>query len=136
VSRVVGLTLADKPWVIRIWKHYEHILGTDPGVIWWRAWNPLPKNARWIGIPELAFAHYLTRQRDGVKVLYEVAVDPAAKRQGLGKELLAAIGYPMELKTNADSAESNSFYQRLGFSLAGQKTSTDGTRLFNIYRRL
>jgi GNAT superfamily N-acetyltransferase len=126
----------DKEWVLKIWAAEAAVLGVDPGLIWYRAWKDKAPNEHWIGISNIAFAHYRIRQRDGVRVLYEVAVAASSKRQGLGQELLKAIGYPMELKTDAGHAESNAFYVKLGFSLLGQRPTKSGNKLLNVYRRV
>lgn len=131
---IVALTLEDRDWVFRVADFSKSILGPI-GLPWSRSWpTPGPRDF-WVGIREAAFAHYRLRL-DGIKVLDEIAVHPHAKGLGLGRELVEHIGCPMELKTDADNAESNGFYRHLGFKLAGQKTSKNGKKLFNIYRKL
>ena len=130
---IVVLGAEDKDWVLRVWKPAAKVLGVDAGTIWYRWVTYAPANEHWIGVREVAFAQYRQR-RDGVKVLYSIGVAPVAKRQGLGRRLIEHIGFPMELKTDADHAESNAFYRKLGFKFAGQKRG--GAKVFNIYRWL
>lgn len=135
MSGVYKLAATDKEWVMRVWKPSEKILGPRE-LAWKRSWMLGPKpNDCWIGIEQVAFAHYLKR-RDGINVLYEIGVDPQVKRGGYGRQLIFHIGFPMELKTDADNEESNAFYRRLCFTHVGQKRSKNGKKLFNIYRRL
>lgn len=89
-----------------------------------------------IGISEEAFAHYVVRKKDGVKVLREIGVTEGARRKGYGSALLGMIGLPLELKTDEDNEASNAFYQNHGFKLVGKKRSRDGKRIHRIYRRL
>ena len=124
----------DMPWVKRIFQSADHVLGKGFfGSIWWRYWQSKNPRERWIVIEGRAFAHYVTR-RDGVKVLYEIAVAEESRRMGLGKLLLDYIGRPMELKTDADHGESNAFYRALGFHPVGSKRSRDGKKVMRIYR--
>lgn len=67
----------------------------------------------------LAFAHWLAR-KDGFVTLYEIAVEPAARGQGLGRLLIASIreqrpAAPIGLKTDCANTVSRAFYRRLGF---------------------
>lgn len=131
---IVPLTQEDRDWVVRMWEREKSVLGIDPGRAWYQSWKTLASNEFWIGVKGKAFAHYRVRRRDGIAVLYEIAV--GEKRQGWGKKLLFHIGFPMELKTDAAHQESNAFYQKLGFNLVGQRTTRAGDKLLNIYRRL
>lgn len=123
----------DEKWVGAIFKKADHILGKGFfGTIWWRYWNQGTPSEFWIVIPDIAFAHYKVR-KDGVRALYEIAVEEGHKRQGYGKALLRHIGFPMELKTDANHEESNRFYKACGFYPAGEKRSRDGTKRLRIW---
>ena len=124
----------DQKWVGKLFDLNRDVLGkVSGGTVFWRALNSGNEREHFWVIPEVAFAHWLVR-KDGVKVLYEVAVHPDNKRQGLAKRLLQHIGLPMELKTDADHAESNAFYQALGFKKMGYKTAGSGKRMA-IYQK-
>lgn len=124
---------ADEAWVLAVFKANQSILG--PGsVAWFRYWAAPHARNRWLVLPELAFVHYRKRL-DGVNVIDEIAVDASAKRQGLGRLLVDAVGLPCELKTDSNNEESNRFYERLGFYPAGLKRSRNGKKTFRIWRK-
>lgn len=115
---------ADKPWVERLWRQ-AGVFGDDAGLLVWRALHPSSPNERCVGVREKAFAHYRVR-KDGVRVLYEIAVDATLKRTGLGRALIAFIGAPLLLKTDVSNAESRAFYTRLGMREFGPKAARNG----------
>lgn len=123
---------ADEEWIEALFEANSDILGSFSPA-WWRWRNADTARNRWIVIRPIAFAHFLERQ-DGVKTLYEIAVDQRVKRAGIGTRLLDEIGYPMKLKTDADNAESNRFYRALGFERVGQDTTSSGKPV-NRYRK-
>ncbi len=123
----------DQKWISKLFDQNKEILGMmSGGTVFWRWYQGGNPREHFLVIPELAFAHYL-KKKDGTKVLYEMAVSASAKRQGLGRRLLDKIGRPLELKTNADSPESNTFYRSYGMTCVGQKTAGNG-KLLNIYQ--
>lgn len=132
------LTRADTAWVLNVWQWCEQHLGSMDvtGKIVWHRWL-VGRNPRehFIGIEGLAFAHYLVRARDGGRTLYNVGVHPRARRQGLGRALLNAAGYPMRLKTNEDNVASQAFYRALGFEPDGHATTRDG-RLMLCFQKV
>lgn len=78
------------------------------------------------------FVHYRTR-RDGWSVVYDLAVNPEAQGQGIGRALLYAVPAPVRLKCTADNP-ANRFYTRAGMMLAGTETARSGRQL-NVYER-
>ena len=124
------LTLAeDLLWCKRIWQAASQVFGTDSAPLY-RALRDAKGNEFFLGIREVAFVHYRAR-RDGVNVVYEIAVDPAAKRRGLATRLLLHIGPPILLKTDADHEESNALYRARGFKFMGTKQGQK--KLLNEY---
>lgn len=122
----------DIDWVRPILDSAKHILGNGT-LAWYRFWHGgLVDGARWIVVEGKGFVHF-KRRRDGTSVIYEIAVSPDHKRQGVGRQLVAQVGYPIELKTDADNEESNAFYRALGFHPIGCKVSKKGKRM-RIYR--
>lgn len=124
----------DQKWVAKLFDANKEILGkVGGGTVFWRWLNG--KNARehWWVVPGVAFAHWLVK-KDGTKCLYEIAVDKEHKRKGIGKKLLSIIGLPMELKTDAENAESNQFYKGLGFTKVGNKVAKDGKKI-SVYQK-
>lgn len=107
----------DKDWIIDIFSQNKVILGGKGyGALQWkRFWENAKENERWIVIEGVAFCHYLIRKRDNVRVIYEIATHNEHKKQGYGKQLVEYIGDPIELKTDYDSEESNTFYKKIGF---------------------
>lgn len=65
--------------------------------------------------PSWSFCHY-HRRKDGVAVVYEIAVPMSLRGRGIGKSLLSLIDPPIVLKCPADNA-SNRFYEAVGFKL-------------------
>lgn len=124
---------ADRVWIGALFQAEAQVLGVNFGAIWYRWLHRTTDRERWLVVRPLGFAHYLARL-DGVRVLYELAVRPDARRQGIGTALLAAIGRPMVLKTDVGNLAANSFYLALGFHLTGIHPSRDGRRLLNRYR--
>jgi ribosomal protein S18 acetylase RimI-like enzyme len=122
---------SDKVWVKPLFDSNQSILGPFD-VAWYRYTTSKNRSEKWVVIEGEAFAHYLIK-KNGERTLYEIAVK--SKGKGLGRILLNHIGYPMNLKTDADNAESNEFYRRCGFTCVGQKMSKSGEKTFNIYQR-
>jgi len=121
----------DKNWVNHLWKENKEILGPPfPIYNYLKAKAP---NEIFLVVPEIAFLHYRVR-RDGETVLYNIAIDISAKRQGLGRKLVELMTPPIILKTDADNEESNQFYKRLGFICLGKKLTKSG-KTVNIYKR-
>lgn len=78
----------------------------------------------------VGFVHYRTR-RDGWSVVYDLAVNPAAQGQGVGRALLYAVPAPVRLKCTADNP-ANRFYANAGMTLAASETAKSG-RALNVY---
>jgi len=76
------------------------------------------------------FVHYRTR-RDGWSVVYDLAVDPEAQGQGIGRALLYAVPAPVRLKCTADSP-ANRFSARAGRRLTSTETARSG-RALSVY---
>ena len=125
---------SDKKWIEAIFEQNKVILGGKGyfGMQWYRFWNTEKSNEHWIVIEEKAFCHYLIRKKDNVRVVYEIATHNDHKRKGLGKQLIKAIGDPIELKTDYDSDESNNFYKKIGFAPIGVSyTKSDKKKMMN-----
>lgn len=133
-SEVRAAVAEDQKWVGKLFDANRRVLGNMSGGTmffrWLKSSNPREKM---IVIDGLGFAHYLER-RDGVKVIYEIAVAVEAKRRGVGRKLVEAVGFPCQLKTDADHYESNAFYKRLGFRNVGVVMSKSG-KAMNVYHR-
>lgn len=130
--KVVPANQFDLDWITVLFNQNSKILGSASQVMY-RWLHQRSRGEKMLVIRPYAFAHFNVR-KDGWKTLHEIAVSEAVKRQGYGKALMEAIGYPMQLKTDADNEESNLFYQKLGFACMGQKTTRSG-KLVNIYQR-
>jgi GNAT superfamily N-acetyltransferase len=102
----------DEVWLKELWKA-SRVFGQDAAPIW-RAVHQRSNREQLIGIREQCFVHF-RRRRDGINVVYEIAVAEAHRRKGLGKRLLQAVGAPIMLKTDADNTTSRAFYVALGF---------------------
>lgn len=123
----------DQKWVAKLFDANKSILGNvSGGTVFWRWRASKSKSEYFIVIPELAFCHYRIR-KDGSRVVYEIAVAQEAKGKGLGRKLMAQVGRPVELKTDAASEESNAFYLKLGLHCVGKVTGGSG-KLMNFYQ--
>lgn len=71
------------------------------------------------------------RRRDGVTVLYELAVAEEHRHQGIAKQLLGVMGRPLVAKCPA-KLPSNKFYLRVGFRLV--ETVRGKSRTLNVWR--
>ena len=121
---------SDFEWIKPLFKLNEGILGSADMTLW-RYQNGQKKD-QFVVIRPHAFAHF-NRKKNGEVMLYEIAVDPKMKRQGLGKALLDYMGTPMLLKTDADNIESNAFYKKWGFVLLGSKFTKSGKKV-NVWK--
>ena len=65
----------DKDWILEIYAQNKVILGGKGygSLQWKRFWENEKVNEHWVIIKHKAFCHYLTRFRDGVNVIYQIA---------------------------------------------------------------
>lgn len=131
-AEIVPAAPDDRAWVVRLYERERAWLGIVGSTVWWRYWHPRRPNEHWDVIREVAFVHWRLR-RDGVRVIDEIAVDPAARRQGLARLLVAHVGRPVTLKTDEANPESNACYLALGFRQIGTQSSKDGKRRMHVY---
>jgi len=128
------LTLADRTWAQRIW---TADLGAF-GLTWYRYWCRTTTAERWVGIADVAFAHYRVK-RDGSVTLYEIAVAPERRREGIGSQLLAYLSEQgarsVALKTDSTNVVSNAFYAARGFTRIGEHASQNGKKMLVEYAR-
>lgn len=130
------LTESDAEWFRVLWRKVEPQLGelwTTGGPTFHRWLVDTNLRHRIDGIEPVAFVHYLIR-KDGGKTIYDIAVDPDHRGQGLGKALVEHVGFPVRLSTNVDNEGSNAFYRALGFRLTRREVSKSG-HLKNVYER-
>lgn len=77
-----------------------------------------------------AFCNYRCRRRDGVCVIYEIAVPLAFQRRGIASQFIAALPRPVRLKCTVDNP-ANEFYRAIGFKLLGQEAGR--RRALNVW---
>lgn len=80
----------------------------------------------------VGFVHWNAR-RDGWHTLYELVVDEAFHRSGVGRNLLYACPTPVRLRCTVDNDRANRFYEHAGMRLAG--TESGSKRMLNIWER-
>lgn len=137
--RIRDITKQDEDWLKALFNKNSYILGGF-GPTWYWYWRKKDNKEsgwerdKWVCIENIAFAHYLERL-DGTKTLHEIAVDDSQKCKGIGKILLQYIGYPMQLKTDANNFESNEFYRKAGYTFVGTKRSKNGKKIFNLWKK-
>lgn len=130
---VVDAEPADGEWIAKLFDANTAILGNmSGGTLFWRWLHSGNPRDRMIVVRGRGFAHYLLRN-DGVRSLYEIAVDARCRRAGVGKALLQAVGRPITLKTDASHDESNAFYRSAGLVRCGQVRARSG-KLLNVYQ--
>jgi ribosomal protein S18 acetylase RimI-like enzyme len=123
----------DQPWFAKLFDVNRASLGNvSGGTVFWRWLQSKQPNERILVIRPVAFVHYRIK-RDGMRVVYEIAVAASAQRQGLARVLMDRVGRPVTLKTNADNEPSNRFYERLGFAVVAHVNTRDG-KLMNVYQ--
>jgi ribosomal protein S18 acetylase RimI-like enzyme len=127
-SDVVEAKADDIPWITLLYYANEKILGNP---FWLLNSYNRPNHALLVVRP-VGFVHY-KRNTGGMKTIIEMAVSQSAKRSGIGKQLVKAVGRPVSLKTDADNVESNAFYRAMGLMCVGQTRSRSGKTL-NVYQ--
>jgi len=125
----------DRAWIETIYQADRHFLGSVFGSVWYRFWQADNPREHWWVIRPYAFAHWMERL-DGWKTLYEIAVDVEFRKTGYGRQLVAHIGTPLRLSTDAENLVSNLVYQKLGFTQTGWKPSRDGKRILIVYEKV
>lgn len=80
----------------------------------------------------VGFVNSRTR-RDGVNVIYEIAVHRDWTGQGIGALLLTTIPTPTLLKCTVDNERANSFYEKSGFTLIAQESGRH--RELNVWEK-
>ena len=125
--------LEDAPWLDKLLKANQRAFGSLGGKeLFWRLALPGNANEHVLVIRPVAFVHY-RRNRTGLRVVYEIAVDDKSKQRGLGSALMAAVGRPVMLRTDKDNEEANNFYKRIGLVVVGVAYKRDGRKL-NVYQ--
>lgn len=133
LPEVVPAVPSDGEWIAKLFDSNAAILGNmSGGTLFWRWLNSGNPRDKMVVVRGRGFAHYLLRN-DGVRSLYEIAVDAKSKRQGVGMALLKAVGRPVILKTDASHGESNAFYRAAGLICCGTVKAKSG-KLLNVYQ--
>lgn len=73
------------------------------------------------------------RRRDGVNVIYEIAVHRDFVSNRVGTQLLQVIPAPTRLKCTVDNIRANSFYEAFGFRLVGRENGR--RRELNVWEK-
>lgn len=80
-----------------------------------------------------AFCQF-NKRRDGVSVIYTIAVPLKHRSKGIGRRLVEALGTPVRLKCIL-GLPANRFYEKCGFKMIGVEKSTK-TQLLVWEKRL
>lgn len=123
-------SLTDKPFIESVYRENKAIFG-NYGLTLSSYFKERAKNQFMLVWEGVGFCHYRIR-KDGVKVIYEIAVTSSAKGQGAGKKFIEKVGFPLMLKTDQVNLESNAFYRKIGMIVVGTHTTKKG-KLMNIY---
>lgn len=133
--RVVPITPEDKQAVVKMFNQEKKIWPWGGGVIFWRFFNNRGRTEQWVKAviddQVVGFAHWAMKA-DNTRTLYDIIVSPEHRGKGVGRKLIDVIGTPIDLKTDAD-ADSNGFYNKLGFTRGETVPTKDGSKFTTSY---
>lgn len=126
-------TLEDKEAIAKIWRKESAMLGAlYMGALKER----IEKHSVHIAVDNgvvVGFVEYRKR-RDGMNVVYHIAVDQSARGQGLGQALLNSLSLPIRLKVTSDNESAIRFYERYGMTRVAEDSASTGRQLY-VYER-
>jgi ribosomal protein S18 acetylase RimI-like enzyme len=82
----------------------------------------------------LGFVEYRLR-RDGVSVIYHIAVSQEWRDFGIGLALMDSLSLPIRLKVTSDNAQAIRFYEKYCMSRVAEDKASTGRDLY-VYERL
>jgi GNAT superfamily N-acetyltransferase len=121
-------TIDDKKQIAAIWRANADMLG---GVVMQAINKGIA--SRQLHVAEIdgelaGFVEYHTR-RDGVSVIYHIAVVNEYRGQDVGRWLVWSVPCPVRLKVTADNERAIRFYKRIHFQQIAQETTKKGREL-------
>jgi ribosomal protein S18 acetylase RimI-like enzyme len=127
-------TMENKEAIAKIWRKESAMLGAlYMGALKER----IEKGAVHIAVSGnniLGFVEYRKR-RDGMSVVYHIAVEQTARGQGVGQALLNSLSLPIRLKVTSDNTQAIRFYERYGMERVAEDSASTGRKLY-VYERL
>jgi ribosomal protein S18 acetylase RimI-like enzyme len=126
--------LGDKEAIAKLWRKEGDFLGAlYMGAlkerIEKRMVNVYEQNGQVLG-----FVEYRLR-RDGMTVIYHIAVDKQHRGKGIGLALMNSLSLPIRLKVTADNHAAIRFYEQYGMACAEESIASTGRALY-VFERL
>lgn len=126
-------TLEDKDNIAKLWRKESEMLGAlYMGALKERIEKHMV-NVACEGDSLLGFVEYRLR-RDGVTVVYHIAVDKQHRGNGIGQALMNSLSLPIRLKVTADNSQALRFYERYGMACTEETLAGTGRALY-VYER-
>lgn len=82
----------------------------------------------------LGFVEYRLR-RDGVSVVYHIAVEKETRGQKVGLALMNSLSLPIRLKVTADNSNAIAFYEKYCMTKIAEEIASKGRALY-VYERM
>lgn len=131
-------TLEDKEPIAKLWRTEQKASGLLGGLIMGGLVDAIKRysvNVASDGDDILGFVEYRKRQRDGVSVVYHIAVNEMHRGKGIGQALLNSLSLPIFLKVTSDNETAIRFYERYGMIRVKESKASTGRKLYE-YERL
>lgn len=126
-------TFEDKDNIAKLWRKESEMLGAlYMGALKERI-EKYMVNVVYEGDNLLGFVEYRLR-RDGVTVVYHIAVDKQHRGRGIGQALMNSLSLPIRLKVTADNPTAIHFYERYGMACTEESHAGTGRALY-VYER-
>lgn len=131
-------TMEDKEAIAQLWRTEQKESGLLGGLIMGGLKDAILRysvNVAFENDTILGFVEYRKRQRDGVSVVYHIAVDKMHRGKGIGQSLLNSLSLPIFLKVTSDNENAIRFYERYGMIRVKESEASTGRKLYE-YERL
>jgi len=126
-------TLDDKEAIAKLWRKESAMLGAlYMGALKER----IERYSVHIAVENdtiLGFVEYRKR-KDGMNVVYHIAVDSSQRQKGIGQALLNCLCLPIRLKVTSDNPNAIRFYERYGMLRVAEDSASTGRALY-VYER-
>lgn len=126
-------TEQDKEAIAKIWRKESAMLGAlYMGALKER----IQKGCVHIAVENGAIVGFVEyrKRRDGMTVVYHIAVDSEKRHKGIGQALLNSLSLPIRLKVTSDNPSAIRFYESYGMVRIAEDSASTGRALY-IYER-
>lgn len=127
-------TSNDKPQIAAIWRKNAAMLG---GVVMQAINKGITTRQLHVAEIDGAIAGFVEyhKRRDGVSVIYHIAVADEYRGQDVGRWLVWSVPCPVRLKVTADNERAIRFYKHIHFQQIAQETTKSGRELLVLELR-